>query len=146
MLKSREIDMKGLISKCLSLLNQPLVSVLRSRMLNLNIIVNNFFYVINCWNINHVKIYKAKFLGIITLKGLPTDFFSYYSELKSTKFRFRRLSLTELIRASLCKLYVKTFRGFRESGKFLKICLSIFLERFKHLFQSQYFLMVWWWL
>ena len=43
-------------------------------------IVNNFYYVINRLNINRVTIYRAKCLGIGTLKVLPTIFFRYNSE------------------------------------------------------------------
>ena len=37
---------------------------------------------------------------------------------------------------SLCKFYNKMFRGYRENDKFSKILLRIYLEEFKHPFQS----------
>ena len=67
---------------------------LLSRMLNLARIdinlstfkVNNFYYVINYLNANRVTIYKAKCLGMVTLRVLPTTCFRYSSEEKSSKF------------------------------------------------------------
>ena len=44
----------------------------RLKSLNLSIFtINNLYYVINDFNINHITIYRAKFLGIVTLKALP---------------------------------------------------------------------------
>ena len=52
--------------------------------LNLSIFIVNNFCVINCLNINRVRIYGAKCLGIVALKALPTSFLYYHSEAKNT--------------------------------------------------------------
>ena len=48
-------------------------------------IVNNFYYAINCLNINHVTIYRRKCIDIVTLNVLPTSCFRHNVEEKSTK-------------------------------------------------------------
>ena len=39
------------------------------RMLNLDRIVNNFYYAINCLNIDRAKIYRTKYFDISDFKG-----------------------------------------------------------------------------
>ena len=102
------------------------ISSLVSRMLNLDrivfykfiyFIVNNYYYIVNCWYINRVTIYKAKYLGIVTLKVLPLRFFRYKLERKSIKFAIPKMKLNK-IRVSLCKFYNKMFRRLRENVRF----------------------------
>ena len=64
--------------------------------LNLSIfIVNNFYYVIICLNINRVTIYRAKCFSILALKVLPTTCFRYNSKEISSKFRIRKWSFKQ---------------------------------------------------
>ena len=68
--------------------SQSVKVLYRFKWLSLSIsIINNFYCVINCLNINLVKIYRAKFLSIIILKVLPTSYFCCSSEGKNTKFQ-----------------------------------------------------------
>ena len=73
-----------------------------TRMLNLDridisnssiFIGKNFYYIISCLNINRITIYRAKCLGIVTLKVLPKTYFRYNSEEKGTKLPIRRIKL-----------------------------------------------------
>ena len=70
--------------------------------------VNNFYCVINCLNMNRVKIYRAKYLDIVTLKVLTTSFSRYNSEGKTPKFPISKMKLSRMW-VSLCKM----FGGFR---------------------------------
>ena len=57
---------------------------------------NNFYYVINCLNINQVTICKAMCLGIVTLKVLPTTLFRYKSEEISSNFPIPKIKLNRV--------------------------------------------------
>ena len=66
--------------------------------LNLSIfIIKNFYYVINYLYINHVTIYRAKCLAIVTLKILPTTCFRYASEEVSSKFSIPKMKLNRIL-------------------------------------------------
>ena len=93
--------------------------------------VNNFYCVINCLNMNRVKIYRAKYLDIVTLKVLPTSFSRYNSEDKTPKFPISKMKLSRMW-VSKCKM----FGGFRENDRFFKIFLSSYLGKFTHSFQT----------
>ena len=79
-----------------------MVKLVFSRMFNLDridnlpISINNFYCVINCSNMSRVKIFRAKCLGIVTLKVLPTSCSRYNSENKSSKFLFQKVKLNRI--------------------------------------------------
>ena len=100
-------------------------------MCNLSIfIVNDFYCVINCLNMNSVTICRAK------LKFLTTSCFRYNSEEKTKSFPFPKIKLNRIV--SLCKFYNKMFRRFSKNDRFFKIVLSIHLESLHiHLIPSQ---------
>ena len=106
--------------------------------LNLSIIiVNNFYCVMHCLNMNCVTICSAKCLDIVTFKNLPTSCFRYNSEEESTKSPNSKMKLNQkLIRVSLRKFLNRMFTEFRENDRFLMIFLFIYLEKLTHLFQS----------
>ena len=58
--------------------------------------INNFYYVINYLNINRVTIYRAKHLGIVVLKVLPTTYFHYNSEEISLKLPIFKMKLNRI--------------------------------------------------
>ena len=58
--------------------------------------VNNFYYVIDYLNINRFTIYRAKRLGIVILKALPTTYFCYNSEEISLKFPIPKMKLNRI--------------------------------------------------
>lgn len=61
--------------------------------LNLSIfIINNFYCVISCLNMNRVTTCRVKYLDII----LPTSFFRHNSEEKSTKFLNLKMTLNKI--------------------------------------------------
>ena len=65
--------------------------------LNLSIlIVSSIYYVITCRNINRVTIYGAKYLGMATLKVLPTTCFRYNSEEISLRFPIPMMKLKKI--------------------------------------------------
>ena len=108
--------------------------------LNLSIFrVKNFYYVINCLYLNRVTIYRAKCLGKVNLKVLPTTCFRFNSEEISSNFLIPKMRLNRI--ALQCKFDKKMFKGFWEKDRFLQIFLSIFLEKFTHIHfnPSQYF-------
>ena len=59
--------------------------------------LNQFYYVKICLNINRVTIYKAKCLGIVTLKVFTTTCFSYNLVETSTKFSILKMKIRSLI-------------------------------------------------
>ena len=92
---------------------------------NLSIfIVNNFYCVMNCLNINRVRFYRTKCIDIVTLKVLPTSCSRY----KKHKIPKSENEATKNIRVSLCKFHNKIFRTYRENDKFFKILSYIHLE------------------
>ena len=90
----------------------------------------------NCLNINRNTIYRAKCLGIVTLKVLPTSCSHYNSEEKTLKFPISKMKLNRINASSLVQVFNKMFGGFLENDRFLKIFLPIYLEKFTHSFQS----------
>ena len=58
--------------------------------------VDNFYYAINCLNINRVTIYRAKCLGIVTLKVLQTICFRCNSEEISSKLSIPNMKLNRI--------------------------------------------------
>ena len=67
-------------------------------------IVNNFSFAINHLNINRVTFYRTKCLGMMALKLLPTSFFCYNSEGKSTEFSIPKIKLSRTDRAFSVKI------------------------------------------
>ena len=100
-------------------------------------VLNNFYFAINCLNIKRVPIYRAKFLGIVTWKVLPTNCFCLNSEGKSTESPYFENESKQLMRVSQYKLYNKMFREFWENGTFLEIFLSISKNLHIHFNHSQ---------
>ena len=80
---------------------------------------------------NCVMICSAKYLGIMTLKVLPTSCSRYNSKEDSEKFPILKMKLNR-INASVPVQVL--FGGFRENDRFLKIFLSFSLENFTHSF------------
>ena len=80
---------------------------------------------------NCVMICSAKYLGIMTLKVLPTSCSRYNSKEDSEKFPILKMKLNR-INASVPVQVL--FGGFRENDRFLKIFLSFSLEKFTHSF------------
>ena len=58
--------------------------------------VDNFCYAINYLNKNRVTIYRAKCLGIVTLKVLQTTYFRCNSEEISSKFPIPNMKLNRI--------------------------------------------------
>ena len=101
--------------------------------LNLSIfIVNNFYCVINCLNMNRVIVCRAKSVGIAAYRHSFTDeLFPLWlsnSEEKITKFPFPKMKLNRINASFPMQV--------RENDRFLKIFLSIYLKRFTYSFQS----------
>ena len=118
---------------------------------NLSIfIVNNFYCVMNCLNINRVRFYKTKFIDIVTLKVLPTSCSRYNSEEKSIKFPNPKMKLQKTYEFPCASSIIRYLEHIEKMTSFLKYC-RIFISKFytfisilHKMFLLSHCLIVWW--